>query len=132
VAPLLCQNRFFGRCEATVKLSLFVGPSLVRKLAVLLALVVAAIVILAWVLRRVQRGIAAAGSSRLRVVASLALGPRERLVVVDAAGTQLLLGVTPAGISRLHELSDPLVVAAPSPNDFAQRLRQALRGAGPE
>lgn len=124
--------RMAAQLASSAPLARGADPASLGEVALALALVVAAIVILAWVLRRVQRGIAAAGSSRLRVVASLALGPRERLVVVDAAGTQLLLGVTPAGISRLHELSDPLVVAAPSPNDFAQRLRQALRGVGPE
>ena len=70
----------------------------------------------------------------LRVVASLQLGAQERAVVVEVGGQQLLLGVTAAGISRLHELPQPLPPAEPArlPNlkdlpNFAQLLSQRLR-----
>jgi len=94
-----------------------------------LGLVVLAILAIAWALRRLQGG-AIAGNAHLRIVAALALGPRERLLVVDAAGTQLLLGVTASGITRLHEFPEPVIAGGSAgARDFAVRLRQAVGGA---
>ncbi len=46
----------------------------------------------------------------LRVVASLAVGQRERAVVVQVGERQLLLGVAPGRVALLHELGVPLPV----------------------
>lgn len=91
-----------------------------------LVLVVGLILGLGWLAKRMpglQRG---AGSSHLKVVASVALGPRDRAVVVDVGGTQLLLGVGQGGVRTLHTLDAPLPVAEASgaPSPFAQILAQ--------
>jgi flagellar protein FliO/FliZ len=98
-----------------------------------LLLVLGLILGLAWLLRRLP-GAGFRPSEGLRVVASLQLGAKERAVVVEVGGQQLLLGVTPAGISRLHELPQPVppVEAPKLPNlkdlpNFAQLLSQRLR-----
>ncbi|HAV71696.1 MAG TPA: flagellar protein, partial [Stenotrophomonas sp.] len=70
----------------------------------------------------------------MRVVASLNVGAKERVVVVEVNGTQLLLGVTAGGINTLHQLPEPLPAPTPArlpdfkhlPN-FAQLLQQRLR-----
>ena len=98
-----------------------------------LLLVLGLILGLAWLLRRLP-GAGFRPVEGLRVVASLQLGAKERAVVVEVGGQQLLLGVTAAGISRLHELPQPLPPAEPPrlPNlkdlpNFAQLLSQRLR-----
>lgn len=98
-----------------------------------LLLVLGLILGLAWMLRRLP-GAGFRPAEGLRVVASLQLGAKERAVVVEVGGQQLLLGVTAAGISRLHELPQPLPPAEPArlPNlkdlpNFAQLLSQRLR-----
>ena len=50
-----------------------------------------------------------AGGS-LRIVASLAVGQRERAVVVQVGDRQLLLGVAPGRVDLLHEPGAPLPV----------------------
>lgn len=98
-----------------------------------LLLVLGLILGLAWLLRRLP-GAGFRPADGLRVVASLQLGAKERAVVVEVGGQQLLLGVTPSGICRLYELPQPLPPAeAPKlpslkelPN-FAQLLSQRLR-----
>jgi len=78
------------------------GPSLTPLLTGLL-LVLALIGAAAWLLRRA--GLAQTGStSGLRLVGQLALGPRERLVIIEVADRRWLLGVSAAGISRLGTL----------------------------
>jgi flagellar biogenesis protein FliO len=38
------------------------------------------------------------GNGPLKVLAALPLGPRERLVLVEARGEELLIAVSPAGV----------------------------------
>jgi flagellar biosynthetic protein FliO len=61
---------------------------------------------LAWVLlrwlKRSSWGAQAASGAGPRVLRAVSLGPRERLVVVQHHDVELLLGVTPAGISVLE------------------------------
>ncbi len=95
-----------------------------------LLVVVVAIIAVGWVMRRMYPG-AMSGTRTLKVVAALPLGPRERLVLVDAAGTHILLGVTGQQISALHHFSEPVVLQEPPVGgDFALRLRDALGKGG--
>ncbi|HEY0333217.1 MAG TPA: flagellar biosynthetic protein FliO [Stenotrophomonas sp.] len=98
-----------------------------------LLLVLGLIVGLGWLLKRMP-GSSFRPAAGLKVAASLPLGAKERVVVVEVNGQQLLLGVTAGGISVLHALPEPLPVAPPAalPDfkklpDFAQLLAQKLR-----
>lgn len=91
-----------------------------------LLFVLALIFALAWLARRMP-GVAGGSHRALRVVASLSLGPRERVVVVEVGGTQMLLGVGAGGTRALHTLAAPLPEAeAPRTPAFAQLLAQHL------
>ncbi|MEW5880084.1 MAG: flagellar biosynthetic protein FliO [Pseudomonadota bacterium] len=78
------------------------GPSLLP-MVVALVFVLALIPLAMWLLKRLG-GAQPAGSAGLRVVAQLALGPRERIVVIEAGERWLLLGVTAASINRVGSL----------------------------
>lgn len=93
---------------------------------VALVLVVGLILLLGWLARRMP-GVAGSGNPALRIVGSLALGPRERVVVVEVGGTQLLLSTGAGGTRALHTLEQPLPVAAPAASPFAQLLAQQFR-----
>ncbi|HZF98460.1 MAG TPA: flagellar biosynthetic protein FliO [Pseudoxanthomonas sp.] len=98
-----------------------------------LVLVLGLIFALAWVLKRMPgAGVGLRQSEQLKVVGMLAVGARERVVVVQVGAEQLLLGVGPGGISRLHLLPEPLAVAPPPalpdfPSMFASMLAKRLR-----
>jgi len=84
-----------------------------------LALVVGFIFAAAWVVRRMPMGFTRA-SGPLKVLAALPLGPKERLVLVEARGEELLIAVSPAGVfnvgganQRAHTL--PLAPPAATP-----------------
>ncbi len=92
-----------------------------------LGIVLAAIAGMAWLLKRMSPG--QAGSvSDLRVVAAVAVGPKERVVLVDVAGTRLVLGVAPGQVTKLMEMprpdaSEALPVTVPP---FVDKLKAML------
>ena len=66
-----------------------------------LAIVIGLIITAAYVLKRLQPG-RFGTSNLLKPVASLALGARERVVVVEMGDQWLVLGVTTTSITALH------------------------------
>lgn len=70
-----------------------------------------------------------AGNGQLKILSSLPLGTRERIVLVDVAGQQLLLGITPTAINTLHVFPEPVVVSNQNaaPSDFSQKLMAILQ-----
>ncbi len=99
-------------------------------LSVLLGLlgIVALILGLAWFARRAG-ATGWARSSDMKVVATLALGTRERLLVVDVAGTQILLGVTAQTINQLHVFAEPVIAAdGTQSSEFSQKLMSIMKG----
>ncbi len=95
-----------------------------------LVVVIAAIVAVAWLARRLQRG-RFRDAGVLRVVATQSLGTRERVVLLDVGGKQLLVGVTAQHVNRLLALDEPLDVEPPSlrTSAFATKLGQMMKGA---
>ncbi len=92
-----------------------------------LLLVIGLIFLLAWALRRVQQ-IGPRGSQAIKLVSSQALGPRDRLLLVQVGREQVLLGISPGRITPLHVLAEPVLVAdaEPASPEFAQRLMELL------
>jgi flagellar protein FliO/FliZ len=101
------------------------GPSLVPMLLVLL-LVLALIPVSLWLLKRIGAGMPAQ-SAGLQVVAQLALGPRERIVVVAAGERWLLLGVTAASIHRIGTLPKGEAPPTATSSAFAALLAKVQR-----
>lgn len=104
------------------------GPSAVYfvKLGLALLLVLGLFMAFAWLMRRFN-GFQPSAKGGLRVITGLSLGARERLVVVKAGKQQILLGVTPGQIRKLHVLEDDLEAEmATSDFDFKQKLKSAL------
>lgn len=96
-----------------------------------LLLVIGLIFLLAWVVRRIQQNIPVSGSQQaISLLASQALGPRDRLLLVQVGKEQILLGLTPGTIVPLHVLQEPIEVSKPEGHlgsAFAQRLAKALK-----
>ena len=92
-----------------------------------LLLVIGLIVMLAWLLRRVQQ-IGPRSNQVIKLLANQALGPRERLVLVQVGNEQVLLGLSAGRITPLHVMKEPvhLADAEPATPEFAQRLMELL------
>jgi len=107
-----------------------IGAGTLLQVALALALVLVLVAGAAWALRRVG-GASAGGTGAVRVLGGVALGTRERAVLVQVGETQLLLGVAPGRVQTLHVLERPVEVTAPGGGAFAGRLAAALRRGAP-
>lgn len=69
------------------------------------------------------------GSSQLKILSSMPLGTRERIVLIDAGGQQLLLGITPTNINTLHVFAEPIVIdnKPEAQSDFSRKLMAILQ-----
>ncbi|NND60057.1 MAG: flagellar biosynthetic protein FliO [Gammaproteobacteria bacterium] len=83
------------------------------KLGLVLALILAA----GWLVRRLQNG--KRGTSKtLEILDVLPVGPKDRILLVRAGNTQLLVGSTPGRLTALHEMQQPI--------SFAEHARKQL------
>ena len=96
-----------------------------------LVIVVGVILVLGWVYSR-SRGVGGNSSDVINIVATRALGPKERLIVVEIADQQLLVGMTASGVQTLHVFDSPVVEPESDARQpgFAGRLRSALKDLG--
>jgi flagellar protein FliO/FliZ len=90
--------------------------SMIMSLLMVLALILAS----AWLLRKFN--LTNKSVSGMRVIASLPLGHKEKLVVVELGKEQLLLGVSSGQINLIKTLEQPLNVSTPL--DINQSLLQ--------
>jgi flagellar protein FliO/FliZ len=68
-----------------------------------LILVLAAVALVAWIMKRInlpQQGAA----SLLKVISGVAVGPRERVVLMEVNDTWLVVGVAPGQVRTLHTM----------------------------
>jgi flagellar protein FliO/FliZ len=101
-----------------------------------LIVVIAVIYALAWLAKRTNLG-ALGRDKGLKVLVVLPLGTREKAVLVDIAGTQMLLGVAPGRVSTLHVFPRPVVetepqrpitssLSASTASEFSKKLNEFL------
>ncbi len=93
-----------------------------------LGIVILCIVGLAWMLKRAG-GLQSSARGTLRVIDGVALSTRERLVLVQVGDQQVLLGVAPGRVNRVHVLDEPVLTTSPEgdrTDSFAARLRDVV------
>lgn len=89
---------------------LFTGDYLLQVVGSLV-LVIGALIAVMMILKRFNTvGRSTAGS--IQVLASTAVGQRERVVLLQVGADQLLVGVASGSVTTLHQLSDPIAPSA--------------------
>lgn len=97
--------------------------------------VIALILGMAWLARRVGLVRHGTGTASIKVVNSLALSPRQKVVTVEVGDTWLVLGVSPNEIRPLHTLPAQPDSGAPTGSPatppmqggFGERLMRAMQ-----
>ncbi len=96
-----------------------------------LVLVLAAVAVVAWMMKRInmpQRGAA----SLLKIISGVAVGTRERVVLVEVNDTWLILGVAPGQVRTLHTMPKGIIPQGNASNGdagdnkFQQWLKQVM------
>lgn len=106
------------------------GAELLRVMLSLVG-IIALIVAAGWLSRRLQAR-AVPGGRRIRCVETLAVGARDRVLLLEAQGKRLLVGAGPGGLRTLHVFDGELPAeetappAAPAPG-FAELLNRWKR-----
>jgi flagellar protein FliO/FliZ len=87
-----------------------------------------------WLLKRISEPRGPVGGL-MRVVAGVAVGPRERVVILELGNSWLVLGVAPGQVTTLAEIPRqevPTSARLPANKDFPAWLKQVIdrRGQG--
>lgn len=95
-----------------------------------LLVVLGAIVGAAWLLKRFGPTQLGPGGA-MKVLGGVAVGPRERLVLVEVGETWLIVGVAQGQVMAVHSMARPAdaalqSAASPAASPFAERLKQML------
>lgn len=95
------------RVSAVTDISSPVSTSSIVQVIIGLILVLAIIALSAWLLRRFGR-FSSYENGALKVVATLSLGPRDKILLVQAGDKQILVGMSPGRMQTLCELENPI------------------------
>lgn len=101
--------------------------SYIGQIMLSLAFIILLIFVGAWMLKRFGK-VNGLVSEDMRVLGNMAVGQRERILLLQVGKEQLLIVVTASRISLLHELKEPIDVQKSTPMNsaFAQRLQEAI------
>jgi len=75
---------------------------------ILTMLALATVLVVAWVILRglAKMGVASNRNGRVKVVESVPLGSRERVVLIEVDSKEYLIGVSSGGVSQIGQLGD--------------------------
>ena len=95
-----------------------------------LILVLAAVFVVGWILKRINLPQQGAGNA-LKVISGVAVGQRERIVLVEVNDTWLVVGVAPGQVNALHTMPKGVLPSASNAatgedNKFQGWLKQMM------
>ncbi|MBW3696377.1 flagellar biosynthetic protein FliO [Vibrio sp. T187] len=117
VTWLLTPSIAFAADAATLDLATTFGS---------LILVIAFILFIAWLLKRMQVP-SLANQNGLSVVRQIPVGTKERIAIVQAGEEQFLVGITTQSIQLISKLDKPLSQEAMEKTSFSTQLTQLLK-----
>ena len=94
----------------------------IAQIAAALVLIVALVVGLGWLVKRLNHG-SFTGAGDIKVVASTFLGPKEKVLLLEVKNRQVLIGVNAQSITALSEFE--IADAAQTASSFAGVLAEA-------
>lgn len=123
LGPCLCIS--FEANSAPQSIS---NPTSIVSIFLSLLLVIGVVFMLAFLMRRFN--VTQSGTSNIKVVASMMAGAKERVLVIEVAGEQHLLGITAHNINHLATLSTLIdnKMATPGNEKFKDKLALFMAG----
>ncbi|MEL0036584.1 MAG: flagellar biosynthetic protein FliO [Gammaproteobacteria bacterium] len=109
-----------GPVDATAFVQVLVG----------LLITVGIIFFLAWLSRKTKLINTFSSGYQIKTLATQSLTHREKICLVEVGGKQILLGLAPGNINKIHVFDDPIEAVSPAEDPpsspFAETFRQAL------
>jgi flagellar protein FliO/FliZ len=100
------------------------------QLTLSLVAIVALIFAISWALKRFKLA-GPRGHGAISVLDELAVGTRDRIMLIQVGDAQVLVGVGTAGLVSLTPLATPILVSeSGAPPSFADRLRDFMKRPG--
>jgi flagellar protein FliO/FliZ len=100
------------------------------QLTLSLIAIVALIFAISWALKRLKLA-GPRGSGEIAVLDELSVGPRDRIVLIRVGESQVLVGISAAGLTALTPLATPIALKGGGPPPaFAERLRDLMKRPG--
>ncbi len=108
-----------------------IGTSTTLEIAAVLVGIIMLILILGWLIKRIGR-FPTAGKGIVRILGGVSLGPRERVVVLEAGDKRILVGVAPGRVQTLCLLDngtteDGLAESYSKRGEFSSQLDAQLQ-----
>ena len=109
--------------QETVEVGKYANPNLdAASMIISLLMVLALIIASAWLLKKFN--VSNHSVTGMKVISSLALGNKEKLIVVQIADEQLLLAVSAQQINLIKVLDHPLEAGAPISKDIGKSFNR--------
>ena len=101
----------------------------IGEVAISLGGIILFIILLAWGMRKFSPGSRLSGANGIKIVSAMPVGARDRIVLLEVGGQQLLVGMSPGRMQTLHVLPNPVETEAGSKpaGAFAGKLREAMK-----
>ncbi|BAT43954.1 flagellar biosynthetic protein FliO [Escherichia albertii] len=116
--------------HATVQPSAPVSATPLLQVSGALIAIIVLILTAAWLVKRLGFTPKHASVNGLKISASVSLGARERVVVVNVEDARLVLGVTAGQINLLHKLPPATPTEEVSQSDFQSVVKNLLKRSG--
>ena len=106
-----------------------IGPADVMGVGSGLVVVIAAIMLVGFLYSR-SRAVHGNGNKVIKILATQTLGPKERIVLIEVADKQMVLGMTSSQVQTLHVFDESVVDTSEQTisHSFAEKLKSAVRG----
>lgn len=86
-----------------------VSSTYLVKIILGLAFILLLIFMLAWLMKKMQLT-PHSGQQMIKVLSAISVGTRDRIALVEVGNEQILVGLTPGRIQKLHTLSSPVAL----------------------
>lgn len=85
-----------------------------------LAFIVALLIGAAWLARKVSGG-KKFGQGDMKIIGGVALGPRERIVLIEVGDKWLVIGIVPGQIRTLHRMEKGVAMPGDNPQSSTEK-----------
>lgn len=106
-----------------------VSSSYLLKLTAGLGFILLLILALAWLMKKMQLT-QHSQNGLIKIISSISVGQRDRIALIQVGDEQILVGLTPGRMQKLHRLKTSLVLPQQStakPHQFTQKFNQLLK-----